>query len=134
MSGRFRVTNGIEPWRGDPSGWSIDNLQPNIRDVTTLVDRITQILPMLAGIGFSKVWGGLIDLTPDALPVIDAHTGVEGLIIAAGFSGHGFGIGPVTGEILSDLAQGRQPRFALAEFRCDRFGSAQHWPSLTLHG
>ena len=135
VDGRLRVTTGIGDWPHEPRSWTADALAPRACDIATLIARVTQVLPALANAGIARLWGGLIDLTPDALPAIDAHTGIEGLIIAAGFSGHGFGIGPVTGEILADLALSRQPRFELAPFRLDRFaGVARRDAELTLHG
>lgn len=135
VDGRLRVTTGIGTWPHEPARWTPDLLAPRAADVATLIGRVTQVLPALADAGVSRIWGGLIDLTPDALPAIDAHTGVEGLILAAGFSGHGFGIGPVTGEILADLALSRQPRFDLSSFRLGRFAGRTATPAnLTLHG
>lgn len=135
VDGRLRVTTGIGDWPHEPASWTPDRLAPRAADIATLIDRVTQVLPAMADAGVARIWGGLIDLTPDALPAIDAHTGVEGLVVAAGFSGHGFGIGPVTGEILADLALARQPRFDLAPFRLDRFaGRPATDAALSLHG
>jgi sarcosine oxidase subunit beta len=135
IDGRLRVTTGIGDWPHEPGSWSPDTLAPRAADIATLIDRVTQVLPVMADAGVSRIWGGLIDLTPDALPAIDAHTGIDGLVVAAGFSGHGFGIGPITGEILADLALMRQPRFDLSPFRLDRFaGSTAPDSVLTLHG
>jgi glycine/D-amino acid oxidase-like deaminating enzyme len=44
---------------------------------------------------------------PDELPVIGAIPGVDGLLVAAGFSGHGFALSPVVGDVLARLALGR---------------------------
>jgi sarcosine oxidase subunit beta len=135
IDGRLRVTTGIGDWPHQPGSWTTDALAPRAADIGALIERVSQVLPALADAGLARLWGGLIDLTPDALPAIDAHGGIEGLIVAAGFSGHGFGIGPVTGEILADLALSRQPRFDLAPFRLGRFAEtpANH-AALTLHG
>ena len=60
-----------------------------------------------------------------------------GLVIAAGFSGHGFGIAPMTALLLRDLAVGDPPRLALDAFRRARFaegGGAGLDAGLTLHG
>lgn len=135
IDGRLRVTTGIGDWPHDPAGWTEASLAPRSRDIAALIARTTLVLPALAEAGVARLWGGLIDLTPDALPVIDADTGSEGLVIAAGFSGHGFGIGPVTGEILADLALGRRSRFDLSPFRLSRFTHGQRQAAeLTLHG
>ena len=49
--------------------------------------------------------GGYVDCTPDGVPVIGVN-GLPGLILAAGFSGHGFGIGPGAGHLIADLVTG----------------------------
>ncbi len=135
IDGCLRVTTGIGDWPHDPTNWSKASLAPRSRDIAALIARTTLVLPALAEAGIARLWGGLIDLTPDALPAIDADTGLDGLIVAAGFSGHGFGIGPVTGEILADLALGRRSRFDLAPFRLNRFAESRRPAAeLTLHG
>jgi sarcosine oxidase subunit beta len=99
------------------------------------VDRVAQVLPIAAEAPIARAWGGLIDLTPDALPVIDAPEYPSGLVIAAGFSGHGFCLGPVSGLLCADLALGRVPRHDLSAFRLDRFAGRVTAPAgLTLHG
>jgi len=135
IDGRLRVTTGIGDWPHDPAGWNEASLAPRSRDIAALIARTTLILPALAEAGIARLWGGLIDLTPDALPAIDAGTGLDGLVVAAGFSGHGFGIGPATGEILADLALSRRPRFDLSPFRLNRFADGRRRDAeLTLHG
>jgi sarcosine oxidase subunit beta len=99
------------------------------------VDRVAEVLPIAAEAPIARTWGGLIDLTPDALPVIDAPEFPSGLVIAAGFSGHGFCLGPVSGLLCADLALGRVPRHDLSAFRLDRFAGRVTKPAgLTLHG
>jgi len=64
---------------------------------------------------------GLYDMTPDAHPVI-GETGVEGLYVAAGFSGAGFKKGPVVGQCLAELvSEGRATTVDLERFRLSRF-------------
>lgn len=135
IDGRLRVTTGIGDWPHDPRGWTEALLAPPSRDVAALIARTSLVLPAVADAGIARLWGGLIDLTPDALPAIDADTGLDGLVVAAGFSGHGFGIGPVTGEILADLCLGRRSRFDLSPFRLNRFAAGERPAAeLTLHG
>ena len=86
-----------------------------------------------------RFWGGVIDLTPDGLPALDAVPGARGLYVAAGFSGHGFGIGPATGHAMAALITGRASGVDLSPFALRRFaGGAVHWtaPATTpeLHG
>lgn len=68
-----------------------------------------------------KSWAGRIDVLPDALPVLDAPREIAGLIVATGFSGHGFGLGPAVGRHVARLATGNAPSDSLAPLRFDRF-------------
>jgi len=77
--------------------------------------------PWLASAGIAELWGGMIDVTPDAVPYICEVSSPRGLFIGTGMSGHGFGIGPAVGRILADLLQGRSPGHELSRFRFDRF-------------
>ncbi|RJL20878.1 NAD(P)/FAD-dependent oxidoreductase [Paracoccus siganidrum] len=65
-------------------------------------------------------WAGMIDATPDQVPVLD-RAPLPGLFIATGLSGHGFGIGPGVGRVMADLIQGRAPEHDLTRFRFSRF-------------
>ena len=76
--------------------------------------------PAFAGVRMRRMHAGLIDVLPDAVPVIDAPAKPSGLVIATGFSGHGFGIGPAAGELAADLALGRTPAVDPRPFRLSR--------------
>lgn len=61
-------------------------------------------------------------LTPDSQPILGRLAGIEGLFIAAGFSGHGFKLAPSVGEGLAQLACGETLRAFNADFfRPERF-------------
>jgi len=66
-------------------------------------------------------WAGMIDVTPDAIPVISVAEDVPGLVIATGFSGHGFGIGPAAGRLAAELVTHSTPCVDPAAFRLSRF-------------
>jgi sarcosine oxidase len=55
--------------------------------------------------------------TPDEHFLIDRHPLHPQVLIASACSGHGFKFSPVIGEVLADLAQGKQPRFDLSLFQ-----------------
>jgi sarcosine oxidase subunit beta len=55
-------------------------------------------------------WAGLEAFTPDDLPVLGPVPGFENLLVAAGFSGHGFALSPVVGDVLARLALGTDAR------------------------
>lgn len=135
LDGRFRVTTGISDWPHPLAGWQPDHLQPSCATVLEMIRRIGAVLPIIHETGVARVWGGLIDLTPDGLPVIDAPEGIDGLVVAAGFSGHGFGIAPIVGLMAAELARGITPSLSLDSFRLARFIDRSAVESeLTLHG
>lgn len=64
-------------------------------------------------------------MTPDEDFVLDRHPEWNRVVIAAGFSGHGFKFTPVIGEYLADLVM--QPeKAAIADFSVGRFAAARH--------
>jgi sarcosine oxidase subunit beta len=134
--GRLRVTSGSLPFTGDPNRWSDQALAPGQTEIRRLRELVARVLPVMKDAPRHHAWGGLIDLTPDALPVLDAPDEISGLVIGAGFSGHGFCLGPMSGEILADLALGRAPRHDVSAFRLARFAAAggRRPAALSLHG
>ena len=78
-------------------------------------------LPTLGDIEFVEAWAGMIDVTPDVVPVMDEIMQYPGLFLATGFSGHGFGIGPGAGRVMADLVMGNSPAHNLHRFRMSRF-------------
>jgi len=86
-----------------------------------LEDCLSTRTPWRADVGIEELWAGMIDVSPDAVPYICEAPSPVGLFIGTGLSGHGFGIGPAVGRILSDLIRGRPPGHDLSRFRFDRF-------------
>ena len=83
------------------------------------------LFPDLAGLEVDYGWAGVIEATPDAIPVLDALPGLAGLFVATGFSGHGFGIGPIAGRLMAELIAGDEPSLDLAAFRFARFAEGR---------
>ena len=77
--------------------------------------------PVLEGVEMVQSWAGLIDVTPDAIPVISGVDDLPGLYISTGFSGHGFGIGPAAGRLTADLVMQKKPVVDPTDFRLSRF-------------
>lgn len=86
--------------------------------------RLRAAVPALARIRLERAWAGRIDSTPDALPVIDALADPAGLILATGFSGHGFGLAPAAAAATAALVLGTEPEQDVHPFRLSRF--AEH--------
>ena len=81
------------------------------------------LYPQLQDVRPADRWAGMIDVLPDELPVLGPADSHPGLLIATGFSGHGFGSGPAAGHAMAALAQGKPPLFDLHDFRLGRFAS-----------
>ncbi|XP_006042226.4 peroxisomal sarcosine oxidase isoform X1 [Bubalus bubalis] len=61
--------------------------------------------------------------TPDGHFVLDRHPKYDNIVIGAGFSGHGFKLSPVVGNILYELSMKLTPSYDLTPFRISRFPS-----------
>lgn len=85
------------------------NPAPDIGTVRAALDSLAEGFPALRGIGVAQQWGGWIDSTPDAVPVISPVAALPGFFLASGFSGHGFGVGPAAGRLAADLLAGDAP-------------------------
>jgi len=68
------------------------------------------VYPPLAARTVAQSWAGIEAFTPDDLPVLGPVPGLDGLLVAAGFSGHGFALVPAVGDVLARLALGLDPR------------------------
>lgn len=66
------------------------------------ITKLTHRFPGLADGAISSTYAGCYDVTPDFNPVIDRGP-IDGLVLAVGFSGHGFKISPAVGRLVADL-------------------------------
>lgn len=82
--------------------------------------RAVELLPALKKSTITAAWAGYIDSTPDGVPAIGEATGLPGLILASGFSGHGFGIGPGAGRLVADLVAASAPIVDPGPYRPER--------------
>jgi sarcosine oxidase len=109
----------VASFRAD--GASATEPRPNEKDVASSLRTLQEYFPALGPFRLSKAWAGNIDGTPDALPVVDALGTPNGLVIATGMSGHGFGIGPAIGLAVADLVTRGVSDFDLRPMRLARF-------------
>ncbi|UVD60540.1 FAD-binding oxidoreductase (plasmid) [Rhizobium sp. Pop5] len=125
-------------WEGMRSGhetlrrWRLDAPTPmeRMRILDPKVDQATiertharalELLPDLRTTQITAAWAGYVDSTPDGVPGIGEITSIPGFILAAGFSGHGFGIGPGAGHLIADLVSGDTPIVDPKPYHPDRF-------------
>lgn len=134
-SGRFRFTGGSTAWSGEMEDGARPRVRPPTRGVASAIGLFGAIVPAVLDAPLDEVWAGLIDQTPDALPVLQSVADPAGLVVAMGFSGHGFCLGPVTGQIAAAMAQDLPADLPLEPFAMARF---DRWNApaepMTLHG
>jgi sarcosine oxidase subunit beta len=69
-----------------------------------LLPTALSVFPAFERAGLATTWVGLYEMTPDHHPIIGGVPGLEGLLLATGFSGHGFQHAPVVGKLLAEVA------------------------------
>lgn len=89
--------------------------------VATIGAEVAERLPVFETAGVASTWTGLYDVTPDWNPVLGPLPGVDGLVVAFGFSGHGFKLSPAVGRLLAQCALGHPTDVSLAPYRYSRF-------------
>jgi len=77
-------------------------------------------LPRLEDAAYRAGWGGLYEVTPDHNAIL-GPSGIDGFLLANGFSGHGFMHAPGVGMLLADWVVDGRPRFDVSELALTRF-------------
>ncbi len=95
--------------------------KPNAAKVRFMERTFQETYPALDNIKIETAWAGMIDATPDIVPIVDTVETIPGLTISTGMCGHGFGIGPAFGRITAQLATGKTPTHDISRFRLSRF-------------
>ncbi len=132
ISLKLRTPHGYPGTWGSPRRWTGDEISPFERlrvlnppvsptVIKRIETRMPERCPALKDVKLAEAWTGMIDATPDAVPTLGEDPALEGLYIATGLSGHGFGIGPAIGRIMADLVREAPPGHDLQRFRPTRF-------------
>lgn len=131
---KFRIGRPFVDELMMPVRWQGDDVTPFEKNRTldpppdhALLDDVLasakRLYPQLQEVRSAERWAGMIEATPDEIPVLGPVDAIPGLLIATGFSGHGFGFGPAAGHAMAALAQGQAPSFELHDFRFSRFAA-----------
>ena len=115
-----------------PTRWALDkqspfeqtrvlNPEPNQSVLRGIRKNMDTIFPALADVKIVEVWAGMVETSPDVVPMIGEVGDVKGFHIATGLSGHGFGIGPGAGKALAAMLTGADNSIDLQPFRLSRF-------------
>ena len=97
------------------------DMRMNRRRVDALARTVRRYLPGIPRTPTVEIWRGLRPLTPDDLPILGRPAGTSGLILATGHGMSGISQGPISGELIAQLASGETPEIDLAPFSPDRF-------------
>lgn len=81
----------------------------------------SSIFPVLQEAEIERSLVGVEGICADEVPIIGPVPGYEGLTVAAGFSGHGFALSPITGQLVAEMIVDGRPSISLDAFRAERF-------------
>lgn len=82
-------------------------------------------IPRLEEGQVATAWAGLYEVTPDHHAIIDRPAEISNLVLATGFSGHGFMQAPATGQLVAEMILDGKPSIDLTPLRLDRFREEQ---------
>jgi sarcosine oxidase subunit beta len=102
----------------EPESYNIKSSWQFLRD---MAERLVEILPPLAGLNIVRQWAGLYDMCPDRTPILGNSPSLSRFFTAAGFSGHGFMISPITGQLMAEMVMGKPTAFPIQMFDAGRF-------------
>jgi sarcosine oxidase subunit beta len=102
----------------EPEGF---NLSVNWDLLERIVEPAMHRVPPLEAAEVSNGWAGLYETTPDHNSVLGPPRGVEGLMLANGFSGHGFMHAPAVGQLITEWILDGKPSLDLSPLRLERF-------------
>lgn len=115
-----------------PSHWALDrpspfekkrvlNPVPHAGVVRKIKKNLGLAFPALADVEIVEAWAGMVETSPDVVPMFCAIDKIPGFHLATGFSGHGFGIGPGAGKAAAGLLTNTDSGIDLSAFRLERF-------------
>lgn len=115
----FGAESGLEEYMEvkDPN----DQRQQNAATLGASCRAIESWIPALAKAKIVRSWTGILDCTKDGVCVLGRPKEADGLILACGFNGHGFGTAPAVGYIMAQTVVGEKPITDIEPLRYERF-------------
>jgi glycine/D-amino acid oxidase-like deaminating enzyme len=115
-----------------PSRWPLDaespfertrvlNPQPSPSVISKIMANLAATFPELANVEIAETWAGMVETSPDVVPMICPIDRLPGFYLATGFSGHGFGLGPGAGKAIAGMLTGTASGIDLSQLRLERF-------------
>lgn len=91
-----------------------------------LLPQAMTVLPAFERAGLASTWVGLYEMSPDHHAILGPVAGLDGLFLAAGFSGHGFQHAPIVGKLLAECAvAGEATTVDIRSLRLERFADGE---------
>ena len=113
----FGCDSGLE----DGIDMPLDELKTSSVTAPAGCRAIMGYIPLLADAKIVRTWGGWIDMCHDGVPMISRVEEVPGMILACGFTGHGFGTAPAVGLMLAQMTVGEKTAVDISALAYDRF-------------
>jgi sarcosine oxidase subunit beta len=126
--GQLTLAGSIDPAHGTLVNPDNFNQGADLEFIADCAERIQRRYPAMATAEARGGWSGIYGVTPDWHPIIDAAPHVAGFFVAAGFSGHGFKLGPAVGVMIADMVMNVSTPTAQLErtlFRYQRFAEGK---------
>jgi sarcosine oxidase subunit beta len=84
--------------------------------------KLVKLMPRLKDINLVRQWAGLYEVTPDRQPILGPSAQWPNFWVAAGYSGHGFMLAPVSGMLLAEvIAHGAARTVDISPYSLERF-------------
>ncbi len=121
-TGGLTLSSDIDPGETEPEA-DPDNYRASLdfESAAHLAEKTSRRMPEIESAELRPGWAGVWDITPDWHPVIDRLPGVDNLVCAAGFSGHGFKLAPAVGETVAQLLTRGTSDIDVSRLRYSRF-------------
>jgi sarcosine oxidase subunit beta len=103
--------------------YTVDNFDRSVdfRDFVDVGRLLPVFLSFLKNFNVIRSFAGIAHSTPDQIPILDKAPGYDNLFLAAGFSAHGFCIGPIVGKLIAEWIVNGKSSLDLSAFRAHRF-------------
>jgi glycine/D-amino acid oxidase-like deaminating enzyme len=137
---QLTLLGSSSPWEGTEDDAVEVDRTPDPALEASLVARFCRRFPTEESAGLRRGYTGVYDCSPDLQPVLGPVPGIDGLHVAAGFSGHGFKLSPITGQLIAEkIIDGRTSVVDIELFSPGRFTDgalihADHAYSVATHG
>ena len=94
--------------------------KPNTPLIRNLTRRLAELFPGADDVPIIRSWGGVVEQTPDYMPIIDFLGHLSNMIVVT-MSADGFGLSPATGKAVSELVLHGESAIDISGLRLSRF-------------